>query len=71
MLDLAQAVLKLTGSKSQLTFVPLPQDDPKQRCPDIAKAKKILGWTPCVSLETGLTRTIEYYRSELGKDNRS
>ena len=44
MLDLAQAVLSLTGSKSQLQFVPLPQDDPKQRCPDIGKAQKILGW---------------------------
>ena len=70
MLELAQAVLKLTGSKSQLKFVPLPQDDPKQRCPDIGKAQKILGWTPRVSLETGLTRTIEYYRSVLGKDDR-
>ena len=51
--------------------MPLPQDDPKQRCPDIGKAQKILGWTPRVSLEAGLSRTIEYYRSVLGKDDRS
>ncbi len=44
MLELAETVLKLTGSKSELKFVPLPQDDPKQRCPDISKAKKFLGW---------------------------
>jgi len=71
MLDLAETVLRLTGSKSQLKFVPLPQDDPKQRCPDISKAQKLLGWTPRVSLETGLSRAIEYYRSLLGKDDRS
>jgi UDP-glucuronate decarboxylase len=71
MLELADTVLRLTGSKSQLKFVPLPQDDPKQRCPDISKAKKLLGWTPRVSLETGLSRAIEYYRSLLGKDDRS
>ena len=54
MLELAQAVLRLTGSKSQLKFMPLPQDDPKQRCPDITRAKKMLGWSPRVSLESGL-----------------
>jgi len=71
MLELAQAVLSLTGSKSQLKFVPLPEDDPKQRCPDIRKAQKLLNWSPRVTLETGLTRTIEYYQSVLGKDDRS
>jgi len=71
MLELAQAVLRLTGSKSELKFLPLPQDDPKQRCPDIGKAKKFLGWTPRVPLETGLARTIDYYRSLLSKEARS
>lgn len=59
--DLAQHVLKLTGSKSQLTFKPLPQDDPMQRCPDITRAKQLLNWQPQVDLEAGLTRTIEYF----------
>ncbi len=68
MLELAQTVLRLTGSKSELKFMPLPQDDPKQRCPDISRAKKVLGWAPRVSLESGLTKTIAYYRALLEKD---
>ncbi|MBI3866262.1 MAG: SDR family oxidoreductase [Planctomycetia bacterium] len=66
MLELAQLVLKLTGSKSTLKYEPLPADDPKQRCPDITKAKTILGWSPKVPLEEGLKRTIPYYRQALG-----
>lgn len=66
MLELAELVLKLTGSKSTLKFEPLPADDPKQRCPDITKARTILGWSPQVPLEEGLKRTIPYYRQELG-----
>ncbi len=66
MLELAQAVRKLTGSKSELTYHPLPLDDPKQRCPDITLAKRILDWTPQVDLETGLTQTVAYYRELLG-----
>lgn len=66
MLELASAVLKLTGSKSELTHLPLPLDDPKQRCPDITLAKRILDWTPKVDLETGLKQTVAYYRSQLG-----
>jgi nucleoside-diphosphate-sugar epimerase len=46
-------------------FKPLPEDDPKQRCPDITKAKKLLNWQPKVSLETGLTETIEYFKKEI------
>lgn len=68
MLDLAKAVLRLTGSKSQLDFRPLPADDPKKRCPDITKARKYLGWTPQVSLDDGLARTIDFYRSVLAKE---
>ena len=61
MLELAQAVLDLTGSKSKLVFHPLPQDDPKQRKPDISLARKLLGWEPQVQLRDGLTRTIAYF----------
>lgn len=63
MLELATQVLRLTGSKSKLSFLPLPQDDPQQRCPDISKAKDLLGWTPTIDLATGLGRTIEYFKS--------
>ncbi|MDP1853026.1 MAG: SDR family oxidoreductase [Candidatus Omnitrophota bacterium] len=62
-LRLAKEIVKLTGSKSKIVFKPLPQDDPKVRCPDITKAKKVLGWLPSVSLSDGLKKTIEYFRS--------
>jgi UDP-glucuronate decarboxylase len=62
MVELAEKVLALTGSKSKLIFAPLPQDDPKQRQPDIALAKKVLGWAPKVQLEDGLKETIAYFR---------
>jgi UDP-glucuronate decarboxylase len=65
MLELAEAVLKATGSKSRIAYAPLPQDDPQRRCPDITKARTVLGWQPEVNLVTGLQRTIEYYRSQL------
>ena len=62
MLQLAQEVIDLTGSKSKLTFKPLPQDDPMQRQPDISLAKKELnGWEPTVQLKEGLKHTIEYF----------
>jgi UDP-glucuronate decarboxylase len=62
MLELAQAVLEVTGSKSSLEFRPLPKDDPRRRCPDITKARQVLGWEPQVSLATGLANTVAYYR---------
>lgn len=69
MLQLAQEVLKaIPESKSTITHVPLPQDDPKQRCPDITKARTLLGWSPTVDLTSGLARTVEYYRSELASE---
>ena len=63
MLELAERVLRLTGSKSKLIHFPLPEDDPKQRRPDITKAKELLGWAPTVPLEEGLARTITYFKT--------
>ena len=65
MLELAENVLRLTGSHSKLTFKPLPTDDPRQRQPDIALAKEKLGWVPKVPLEDGLKETIAYFRKLL------
>jgi UDP-glucuronate decarboxylase len=62
MLELAEAVIRLTGSKSELVFKPLPADDPKQRQPDITQAKAKLGWEPKVPLEEGLKNTIKYFK---------
>ncbi|HXI10619.1 MAG TPA: GDP-mannose 4,6-dehydratase, partial [Thermodesulfobacteriota bacterium] len=59
--ELAEKVIKLTGSGSTLAYKPLPQDDPEQRQPDITVAKNVLGWEPSVKLEEGLIRTIEYF----------
>jgi UDP-glucuronate decarboxylase len=64
--QLAQEVIKLTGSKSTITKMPLPSDDPRQREPDIYKAKKVLGWEPKVNRETGITETINYFKNILG-----
>jgi UDP-glucuronate decarboxylase len=63
MLELARTVLELTGSRSPLTFLPLPSDDPRQRRPDIALATETLGWRPRVPLAEGLARTIEHFRA--------
>jgi UDP-glucuronate decarboxylase len=65
MLELAENVLRLVGGHSKLTFHPLPEDDPKQRQPDIALAKSTLGWEPKVGLEDGLKETIGYFRKLL------
>lgn len=62
--EFAEAIQKLTGSKQELSFHPLPEDDPKQRQPDISKAKRILGWSPQVPLEEGLKQTLEYFSAE-------
>jgi UDP-glucuronate decarboxylase len=62
MLELANSVLRLTGSQSKISFKPLPADDPKQRQPDISLAKTALGWEPTVTLEEGLKETISYFR---------
>ncbi|WP_227368686.1 UDP-glucuronic acid decarboxylase family protein [Halomonas sp. M20] len=62
MRELAEKVIKLTGSKSKLTFKPLPQDDPLQRKPDITLAKESLDWEPVVDLDEGLHKTIQYFK---------
>jgi dTDP-glucose 4,6-dehydratase len=66
MLQFAQEIIKATGSKSKLTHKPLPQDDPKQRRPNITLAKKLLQWEPRVPLREGLVKTIEYFRKKVG-----
>ena len=65
-LELAELVLKMTGSRSKIEHRPLPQDDPVHRCPDISLARARLGWEPKVGLEEGLERTIAYFRDSLG-----
>ena len=64
-LECAQAVLEVTGSKSELRFEPLPQDDPTRRKPDISKAKRILDWEPKISLREGLLLSLDYFHSQL------
>jgi len=65
MLQFAQEIIGVTKSKSKIVFKRLPQDDPKQRKPDITKAKKILGWSPKVPLNAGLTQTIAYFSKKV------
>jgi dTDP-glucose 4,6-dehydratase len=62
-LECAQVVLEVTGSKSKIRYEALPQDDPKQRCPDISKARRLLGWEPKVDLRTGLQMSLEYFKN--------
>ncbi|RYG48181.1 MAG: SDR family oxidoreductase [Chitinophagaceae bacterium] len=63
LLDFANEIINLTGTKQKIVFKPLPVDDPKQRQPDITKARELLNWQPTVSRETGLKRTYEYFKS--------
>jgi UDP-glucuronate decarboxylase len=63
--ELAEQIIKLTGSKSDIVHKPLPSDDPRQRCPDIRLAREKLGWKPAIKLAEGLKRTIEYFRNNL------
>ena len=65
MLECAKIVLEITGSASKLVFEPLPEDDPRQRCPDISKAQALLGWSPTIDLRTGLTMSLDYFRESL------
>lgn len=65
MSNLAKKIREMIGSKSEIVFKPLPPDDPTRRCPDIGKAKRILGWEPKISVDEGLQKTIEYYRAAI------
>ncbi len=65
MLELATRIRDLSGSSSEIIFKPLPEDDPKQRRPDLTRARKILGWEPTTSLDAGLNKTIAYFRQRL------
>jgi len=65
--ECAKEVLGLTGSKSMVRYLPLPQDDPKQRCPDITRARNLLGWEPTIDLRTGLQKSLPYFKSLLGQ----
>jgi dTDP-glucose 4,6-dehydratase len=69
-LECAQVVLEVTGSASKLVFESLPCDDPKQRCPDISKAKALLGWEPKIDLRTGLRMSLDYFRNGLALESR-
>jgi dTDP-glucose 4,6-dehydratase len=63
--EIAQTIIRMTGSKSRLIYKELPTDDPKQRRPDITRARTLLGWEPKVQLEEGLSKTIEYFRAKV------
>lgn len=64
--ELAEYILQFTNSKSELVYKPLPEDDPMQRCPDITRARKLLGWKPQIDFVEGIDRTIEYFKSRVG-----
>jgi dTDP-glucose 4,6-dehydratase len=63
--EIAETIIRMTGSTSRIVYRPLPTDDPKQRRPDISKAQRLLGWNPTVHLEEGLVKTIEYFRTKV------
>jgi dTDP-glucose 4,6-dehydratase len=68
-LEIAEKIIELSGSKSRILFEPLPEDDPKVRRPDISRANQLLGWSPKISLDEGLARTIDYFRLKLNPYN--
>jgi dTDP-glucose 4,6-dehydratase len=69
-LEFAERIRALVGSKEPIVFRPLPQDDPKQRCPDITKARRVLKWEPKVNLEEGLKRTYDYFHKKVAEPAR-
>jgi dTDP-glucose 4,6-dehydratase len=68
--QIARTIISLVGSKSRIVYRPLPQDDPKQRKPDITRARTILGWQPTIGLEAGLAKTVSYFKSKLEAEAR-
>ena len=69
LLEFAKEIIELSGSTSKIIFKPLPQDDPKQRQPDISRAKQVLGWEPKITREQGLALTYEYFKKQLADSN--
>ena len=69
LLEFAKEIIALSGTPSKITFKPLPQDDPKQRQPDISRAKEVLGWEPKIAREQGLALTYEYFKKQLADSN--
>jgi dTDP-glucose 4,6-dehydratase len=67
-MECAREVLAVTGSKSKIAYAPLPEDDPKQRCPDISKAKRLLGWEPRTQLREGLKLSLDYFRKAIAAE---
>jgi dTDP-glucose 4,6-dehydratase len=67
-LECAECVQRVTGSTSKICYESLPQDDPKQRCPDISKARQLLGWEPKVDLEIGLRMSLDYFRKAVTEE---
>ena len=65
LLELAKRILRLTGSRSEIVFRPLPVDDPKVRQPDIRRARALLGWEPRVDIDEGLRLTVDWFREKL------
>jgi nucleoside-diphosphate-sugar epimerase len=63
--EIAETIIRMTGSKSRVIYKPLPVDDPRQRRPDITRARTLLGWEPKVQLDEGLVKTIEYFRTKV------
>jgi dTDP-glucose 4,6-dehydratase len=68
--QIARTIIALVGSTSRIVYRPLPQDDPKQRQPDITRARTILGWEPRISLEEGLAKTVDYFKAKLAAEAR-
>jgi dTDP-glucose 4,6-dehydratase len=66
-LEFAHRIIELTGSRSKVAYLPLPEDDPKVRQPDITLARRLLGWEPKVSLQEGLTKTVAYFKEKLAQ----
>jgi nucleoside-diphosphate-sugar epimerase len=65
--EIAETIIRMTGSKSRIVYRELPTDDPKQRRPDITRARTLLNWEPRVQLEEGLVKTIEYFRTKISQ----
>jgi UDP-glucuronate decarboxylase len=66
--QLAETIVQMTGSRSQITYQPLPSDDPERRKPDISAAQALLGWNPIIDLDKGLAQTIDYFSHRLSRE---